>query len=677
MIHKNFIHKLKVAGSTLNQTPLDWVGNFERIKSILKKAEQAHLDIICLPELSISGYGCEDAFFNLFVIEESWRMLKKLLPFTNKKFVGFGIPILHRSCLYNCVAVVVDQKIIGLVAKKALAGDGVHYEQRWFKPWPHNVVDKFEYENISIPIGDIYFEVDHVKIGFEICEEAWGTHRPGSDLARRGVEIILNPSASHFAFGKHQIRKNFVSEGSRAFNVIYIYSNLVGNESGRIIYDGGTLIAQNGEFIAEGPRFSFADYNLTISEVELGRATLPRMKTISYQPQLEFQTKNLVKVNFKWSKIKTAKINQIPTHELTRFEEFSKAVSLGLFDFLRKSGLHGFVISLSGGIDSSVCAILAEKSFEWAKQELSPEEFQRKILPIINNQNIKNGKSKFDIKNHVFCVYQSTKNSSETTYNAAEKLAKELGVTFYHWSVDELVDSYIKIVEEPLLVKLNWKDHDVILQNIQARARGPSVWMLANLKNSLLITTSNRSEAAVGYATMDGDTCGGLAPLGGIDKEFLISWCHQMSDRIKSLKLVLEQPPTAELRPQFSSQTDEQDLMPYSVLNIIEKYAIRDKRSPIEIYYLLEDKYSHEDLKKWISKFFKLWARNQWKRERYAPSFHLDDESLDPKTWCRFPILSSGFQTELEELYKIPIKLKSSLSKINRKSHKKYVKVKE
>jgi len=111
--------------------------------------------------------------------------------------------------------------------------------------------------------------------------------------------------------------------------------------------------------------------------------------------------------------------------------------------------------------------------------------------------------------------------------------------------------------------------------------------------------------------------------------------------------------PTAELRPEAYNQTDESDLMPYPVLDAIEKAAIRDKRSPKDVLALMQGRwedYDDELIKAWVIKFFKLWSRNQWKRERYAPSFHLDDENLDPKTWCRFPILSAGFSTELEEL---------------------------
>ena len=204
--------------------------------------------------------------------------------------------------------------------------------------------------------------------------------------------------------------------------------------------------------------------------------------------------------------------------------------------------------------------------------------------------------------------------------------------------------------------------HDIALQNIQARVRSPGVWMLANLNNALLVSTSNRSEAAVGYATMDGDTSGGISPIAGIDKAFLRKWLVWMEregpdgfDPIPDLKAVNDQQPTAELRPADQKQTDEDDLMPYEVLDAAECFAIRDKLMPAEVLQRLELEFSDFDRKQlglWTIRFFKLWCRNQWKRERYAPSFHLDDKNLDPKTWCRFPILSGGFQRELALLEK-------------------------
>ncbi|MCP5110082.1 MAG: NAD(+) synthase, partial [bacterium] len=227
-----------------------------------------------------------------------------------------------------------------------------------------------------------------------------------------------------------------------------------------------------------------------------------------------------------------------------------------------------------------------------------------------------------------------------------------LGADFHLWEIDPLVAGYREMVEASLGRKLSWESDDLALQNIQARVRAPGVWMVANLRNALLLATSNRSEAAVGYATMDGDTCGGLSPIGGIDKAFLREWLVWMEQVggpgipvLPALSYINAQAPTAELRPLETGQTDEGDLMPYPLLDAVERYAIRDKKLDHELVEIVVEQfpqYTPEQIRVWVERFFRLWRRNQWKRERYAPSFHLDDESLDPKTWCRYPILSGG-----------------------------------
>ena len=159
---------------------------------------------------------------------------------------------------------------------------------------------------------------------------------------------------------------------------------------------------------------------------------------------------------------------------------------------------------------------------------------------------------------------------------------------------------------------------------------------------------------------MDGDTSGGISPIAGIDKHFLRQWLRWYETEglpetgpIPALHVINAQQPTAELRPLETKQTDEEDLMPYPVLTLIEHAAIHDRKSPVEVFEAVrfsENSYSEEEWVAWITRFFQLWSRNQWKRERYAVSFHYDDFNLDPRSWCRFPVLSSGFREELVEL---------------------------
>jgi NAD+ synthase (glutamine-hydrolysing) len=257
-------------------------------------------------------------------------------------------------------------------------------------------------------------------------------------------------------------------------------------------------------------------------------------------------------------------------------------------------------------------------------------------------------------------IYQPTANSSQTTRDAAIQVAQAVGARHVELDVDALVRGYTDAVGQAIGRTPSWTTDDIALQNIQARARAPGAWMVANLEDKLLLATSNRSEAAVGYATMDGDTCGGLSPIAGIDKAFLRRWMLWLEHQgpsglapLPALACVTGQRSTPELRPQAAAQQSEGDLMPFPVLDRIERLAIRDKLPPKDILAQLAadfPEHDHAQLRLWIHRFTTLWCRNQWKRERFAPAFHLDDENLDPKTWCRFPILSGGFRRELAEM---------------------------
>jgi NAD+ synthase (glutamine-hydrolysing) len=264
------------------------------------------------------------------------------------------------------------------------------------------------------------------------------------------------------------------------------------------------------------------------------------------------------------------------------------------------------------------------------------------------------------MKGFLTTIYQATANSGEITRRAAAGLAEALGAHHAEFEIEGLVAEYRRHTEHALGRELNWASDDIALQNIQARVRSPGPWMVANVLGGLYLSTSNRSEAAVGYATMDGDTSGGLAPIAGIDKHYLRHWLRWMETDgpegygpIPALAAVNKQAPTAELRPSEASQTDEDDLMPYPVLDRIQRLAIRDKVDPQGCYQRLAADFPESTAEQrlvWVDRFFRVFTRNQWKRERYAPSFHLDDQNLDPKTWCRFPILSGGYARELREL---------------------------
>ncbi len=648
---------IKVATASLNQTPLDWVGNQRRIEAVLRQASDEGVSLLVLPELCTTGYGCEDAFLGPDVAARAWAMLMEIVPQTNGLVVSIGMPVRHRGGLYDTACVVADGAIAGFAAKEHLAGEGLHYEPRWFKPWPNHQVVQLERDGKTYPFGDVFFDFSGVRMGFEICEDAWVARRRGA-LDGHAMDIIVNPSASHFAFGKREVRERMVLEGSRSMAVAYLYANLLGNEAGRVIYDGGCYIAQNGALLAQSPRLTFDDSVLTTAVIDVEASRTEQVRTASFQADSSDPGAKRVSVDFAFPRATMERSEPtIPAWESSahhKEEEFMRSLTLALFDYLRKSHSRGFVLSISGGADSAAAACLVSLMVDRALAELGSERFAETLgLP-------DQASARDWVAELLCCAYQPTDNSGDVTRNAATGLANAIGATFYVLDVQRIVDAYENLISGAVKRPLSWERDDIALQNIQARARGPSVWMLANMRGALLLSTSNRSEAAVGYATMDGDTCGGLSPLAGIDKAFLRHWLRWLEtegpvgmEPIPALRAVNVQTPTAELRPKARDQTDEGDLMPYPVLDVIERLAIGDKLPPADCLEILGSEFSEYDgatLRAWVKRFFQLWSRNQWKRERYAPSFHVDDKNLDPKTWCRFPILSGGFERELSEL---------------------------
>ena len=586
---------MKVAACALNQTPLDWKGNTRRILQAVEQAKQQQADLVLLPELCLSGYGCEDYFLMPWLFERAMEILQfEILPASQGILLAIGFPLRMNHTSYNSLAILADGKLHGFYLKQILATQGVFYENRWFHPWPGNKVTEHP-ELPGVLAGDFTIQWKNQRIGFEICEDAWHPEdRPAITGEARNASLILNASASNFSRGKSADRHRIVQGLEGRSNAWYIYTNLLGNESGHLIFDGEIMLGKAGKILYSSPLLSMEEVQVRVFDLEENR-------------------------------------NWPGTHPAdSDFETFTAAVCLGLKDYLRKSGSKGFTLSLSGGADSAACAVLVAEMLRRGQQALGEAELSRQLG------------FEADMNNLLCCIYQASRHSGPVTRKAAEELAKTIGAEFHCWEIAPLVDEFCSLAESSLKEKLSWDKHDLALQNIQARSRAPGVWMMANLRNHLLLTTGNRSEADVGYCTMDGDTAGSLAPIAGVSKHFIRQWLVWARDNLQLpvLDLIIQQEPTAELRP--GKQTDEGDLMPYELMEQIELLFLREKCAPQDIPERLAT-FRKEDIKylqACTDKFLLLWKRNQWKRERLAPSFHLDSFNVIPRSMGRFPIFS-------------------------------------
>ncbi|WP_375437041.1 NAD(+) synthase [uncultured Hymenobacter sp.] len=646
---------MRIAGAALNQIPFDWTHNLRVIREAIEQAKAAGVELLCLPELCLTGYGCEDLFLSDWLPEQALVHLQQVRPWTEGICVVVGLPVRLQHRTYNTAAVLRDGQILGFAAKQFLANDGVHYEPRFFYPWPAGETTTVTWEGEEWTLGDMIFEHQGVKFGFEICEDAWRPDnvRPACRLQGR-VDLIVNPSASHFAMSKTDLRYQLVLRASRNFNCTYLYANLLGNEAGRITYDGEILVARNGHLLLRNQLMSFKEVDMECVDVDFAAPLEP---------------------------VSLEAIDPLPAPD--EYRELNQALSLALFDYMRKARSRGFVLSLSGGADSCLCAVSVAEMVRLGTTELGTAEFMRRsgcftteeiediagpVAPApdqdmpgpkdasLTDPDQQQKKINQQLTRRLLtCAYQGTVNSSDDTFNSAKELADSIGAVFHNWEIDQEVTGYVGKIEHALNRELSWKTDDLALQNIQARVRAPAIWLLANVQNCLLITTSNRSEASVGYCTMDGDTAGSISPIGGVDKDFVKKWLVWAQTELgyAALSHVNNLQPTAELRPLEEKQTDERDLMPYVLLNRIERLAFYNRLSPQQVLATLvqeEPATDPEQLKTYVKRFYSLWSRNQWKRERYAPSFHLDDYNVDPRSWLRFPILSGGYTEELNAL---------------------------
>ena len=385
--------KLRIGGATVNQTPLDWSNNTRQIIEAIKAAEQQSIDLLCFPELSLSGYGCEDAFLSDWLSEIAGKELNKIISEVGEMMVCIGMPIRFEGKTYNGVCVIQNKNILGITLKQNLAKDGVHYEHRWFEEWAPHRTKALDWGDQQIMVGDLTYECKGVSFGFEICEDAWRKIRPAENLTKRNVELILNPSASHFAMSKSPSREELVMQSSLTYHCVYGYVNLLGNEAGRMIYDGDILFAREGKLIQRNPRLSLQPYVIQHCDVDFDLA-----ESQVYQPNKDITEKN---------------------------EEFAQATSLALFDYLRKSKSKGYTLSLSGGADSACCAIIVAEMIRRGSKQLGWNHFTKAL-------DIEAKDEKEATHQLLTCAYQGTRNSSKETREAAKTLADSIGASFHN-----------------------------------------------------------------------------------------------------------------------------------------------------------------------------------------------------------------------------------------------------
>ena len=534
-------------------------------------------------------------------------------------------------------------------------------------------------EGEVVPFGSLLFDADGLgRFGVEVCEDGWKGIRPGSVYALAGAHLVANPSASWFVLGKHRTRRAMVEQISREDHVVYLYTSLLGCDATRLVFDGSVFIAQDGRILEEGDRFVFRDEMVFVERiVDLAGLQRARMEEGSWRQQVEglqrgdhgvaptvvvvpgaYHTHLPAPAEPRYWEPQAANTSVDPSLDWLAAEgliprsptamdlphlELELALAMALSQYRSKCGIPGFALALSGGRDSAMCALLIARAYRYERPDASEEELAEAM------------------RTGLVTAYMATANSGSATRDAARGLAEELGATYFQAGIQDAVDTHVRLCRDLTGVDLSWAEagHDIPLQNVQARLRGSLIWMVANLQGLLLVSTSNKSEAAVGYATMDGDTSGGISPIADVPKSLVTLWLRWAArfHGIQSLEAVVGIPATAELRPPDQGQTDEDDLMPFDVLDRLMYQFVQQGQEPIQMFRTLwptlRERYEGEPARfaAHIDKFVRMLCRAQWKRERFAISFRVTAFDLDPKTGFRFPPVQAPFTEELAAMH--------------------------
>ncbi len=617
----------------------DLRGNRELLEQLIERARQEGVTLLCTPELGISGYSLGDRVLWDDFPDRCFDEVERLASGCSDIDVFVGTPVRDENRIYNGLVLLSAGEVMGITLKQFLPNYGIFYEGRQWTGWSQGTT-----RIRGLPAGELLYRLPYGIVGAEICEDAWSVNAPSRKLALHGAEIIVNGSASPFTAGKHARRRRIVAGTADALMAAYAYSNLLGCDSSRLVFDGGGIIAAPGHRLTEGQRLSPEGWTLATAVVDLDalasqrtanstwRTTTLRADPDPSQPALVSVVRTHKPLDASQSTVQPDATYYLPesqpTHSSTQdlLDEILDALTIGVRDyFVRAKAFDRFLVALSGGRDSALTLVAA-----W-----------RAVLALPDNA---------DPASRIACRYLPTRQySSADTRLAAVGLANELGVEVNVISIQEEFDLAQSVLER--MVGDTADIQPVALENAQARIRGAMMLNWANCVNGLVLVTSNMSEFAVGYYTTGGDNQGGFAPISGIPKTLVNLLLERAAERwnLSSIDAILALAPSAELA---ADQSDEAELMPYPVLDDILFLFAADRRTPVDVWRLVCAKYPDENperLRGWVAQFVRLFAQNQWKRDQSPVGLKMLDLDLDPTTGFRFPVLQS-IDDDLERL---------------------------
>jgi len=577
------MRQLRLALAQINPIVGDLDGNSKKIVSYIQRAKRRRADIVLFPELALTGYPPEDLVFKSQFISDNITALNRLSGRVHgiAAIIGF-IDKGKNNEIYNAAAVVSGKKIVDVYHKIFLPNYGVFDEFRYFEPGKR---------------FPIYF-IKGVKIGINICEDIWHRDGPACIQSHAGAEVILNINASPYERDKPGTREKILFEQSTKNSVMIAYLNTVGGQD-ELVFDGQSMVFDHrGCLIARGKQFveQMIVLDLDVDQVRKFRRT--KGVTGGCLPPGTLASAEGIRIaSSEYPGRKAAACPVIEPH-LKKEEEIYRALVLGTSDYVGKNGFKGVVIGLSGGIDSSLVATIA--------------------VDAIGRENV-NG------------LFMPSRYTSKESREDAFGLAKNLGIFMTEISIDPIFQGYLEALEP----SFKGKKQDSTEENLQARIRGNLLMAFSNKRGWLVLTTGNKSEMSVGYATLYGDMAGGFAVIKDVPKTLVYDICKWRNSFGKDTLIpdrVLWKEPTAELKP---DQRDTDSLPPYQMLDPVLKAYIEDDLSFQEILKLGCD---IECARKVIT----MVDRSEYKRRQSPPGIKITARAFGRDR--RFPI-TNGYRS--------------------------------
>ncbi|KAM4018487.1 glutamine-dependent NAD(+) synthetase [Anomaloglossus baeobatrachus] len=671
--------KVTLATCSLNQWALDFEGNLHRILQSIKIAKEKGARYRLGPELEICGYGCSDHFFESDTILHSFQVLAKLLesPDTADIICDVGMPVMHKNVRYNCRVIFLNRKILLIRPKMVLANAGNYRELRWFTPWnkSREIEDHFLPRTIqkitgqdTVPFGDAVLATKDTCLGSEICEELWAPNSPHIDMGLDGVEIFTNGSGSHHELRKAHLRVDLVKSTTTKNGGIYLLSNLRGCDSDRLYYDGCSMISINGDIVAQGSQFSLENVEVLAATLDLEDVRSYRAHTSSrcisasrvppyHRTHVDFSLSSFDDVSVLTS-------DPIQWRYHTPAEEISLGPACWLWDYVRRSKQGGFLLPLSGGVDSSAVACIVFSMCRLVCQAVSSgnEEVLSDVRQVVGDL-LYEPRTPQDLCSRLLTTcYMATENSSRETREQAAMLSQQIGSHHLTPNIDAAVKAVIGVFTIVTGKVPQFRVHggsgteNLALQNVQARLRMVVAYLFAQLSlwtrglpgGLLVLGSANVDESLRGYLTKYDCSSADLNPIGGISKTDLRGFIQYCIDtfQLSSLSSILTAPPTAELEPLTGglvSQTDEADMgMTYDELSVYGKLRKVVKTGPYSMFcklLLMWREMSQRKVAEKVKHFFRMYSINRHKMTTLTPAYHAESYSPDDNRFDLRPFL--------------------------------------